>query len=144
MSRWEKGLIAVGAACTVLLAVWLSGGWDRNVAPRHVGAVYSAHESRSSRWPALRQQHLEREPACAFCGSKDDLQVHHVLPFHLYPSRELDETNLITLCGPKGNHCHFMWGHLGSYERWNPDVRQDAARYRREVQEAKTRANGLK
>lgn len=144
MTRLERWIIFGGALATVVLAVWLSGGFDRQVQPQHPRAVYSAHEPRSSHWPAVRKAHLEAEPRCVFCGSTADLQVHHIQPYHTHPELELEPSNLITLCGPKGNNCHFLFGHLGGYERWNPDVRHDAARYRREVQEAKTRANGLK
>lgn len=106
------------------------------------GATYHAAHShpRSSQWPAVRIAHLKVEPACAFCGRTEDLQVHHVVPFHIDPSKELDPGNLITLCGHGGHNCHLVWGHLGSYERSNPDVRKHATMYREAQRRAKTRA----
>jgi len=52
------------------------------------------------------------------------IQVHHVIPFHTDPSKELDENNLISLC--KGG-CHLKIGHGGSYQFYNPHAREDAA-----------------
>lgn len=84
---------------------------------------------RSSKWGALRKKLLAKIKACESCGSKVGLQVHHILPFHLAPDRELDENNVIVLCGEGSEHnCHFLFGHLGSWNAFNPKVRDDAAR----------------
>lgn len=83
-------------------------------------------DARSGHWPKVRADHLDKEPVCAVCGSKLDLQVHHVEPFHLHPEKELDPDNLITLCGPGGHNCHFVFGHLMNYKSWNVHVREDA------------------
>ena len=82
---------------------------------------------RSSKWPTVRKHFLETNPYCAACGHTSDLEVHHVVPFHEDPSKELDPSNLITLCdrpGPK-NH-HLLIGHSGSFRKSNPNVREDA------------------
>lgn len=79
-------------------------------------------EGRSAGWPALRRAHLLVEPACTACGTRADLDVHHVRPFHLYPELELDAANLQTLCG----RCHLLIGHLGTWEAWNPDALKNA------------------
>jgi hypothetical protein len=82
---------------------------------------------RSGRWPAVRDTYLEAHPACEACGCKDEaLNVHHVEPFEFAPERELDPTNLITLCNK--HHCHLMVGHLSDWHSFNPNVREDAAR----------------
>lgn len=81
---------------------------------------------RSGSWARVRREHLEREPACIACGRDDDLEVHHVSPYHLDKSRELDPSNLVTLCA---DPCHLVHGHLMSWKRSNPDVREDCARY---------------
>lgn len=83
---------------------------------------------RSARWPHVRAEHLKQHPACALCGGKNKLEVHHIVPFHVNPDRELDPNNLITLCESKkgGINCHLAVGHLGSYHRYNPDVAVDA------------------
>jgi 5-methylcytosine-specific restriction protein A len=56
------------------------------------------------------------------------LEVHHIVPFHINPSLELDMTNLVTLCECKedGINCHLFVGHLGNYRSYNPEVRVDA------------------
>ncbi len=86
--------------------------------------------ARSSQWPAVERAHLAEHPECAVCGSKEQLNVHHVVPFHVRPDLELERSNLITLCR---NH-HFWWGHLGSWRSWNPDVREDAAIWRKKIE----------
>jgi len=48
------------------------------------------------------------------------------MPFHLDPAKELDPTNLITLCMSK-KECHLYIGHGGSFKQYNPNVRSDAA-----------------
>jgi hypothetical protein len=86
---------------------------------------------RHSRWRSVRTAHLAQEPACVACGSRQKPHVHHVVPVHLDPERELDPGNLVTLCA---GHCHFVFGHLSDWRSWNPSVRADAAAYRRAVE----------
>jgi hypothetical protein len=83
---------------------------------------------RSSKWPALRLQHLKSSGECQVCGGKDKLEVHHIIPVHVDPSLELQPYNLITLCesGLRGVNCHLFFGHLGNYKKWNIEVRSMA------------------
>jgi hypothetical protein len=97
---------------------WQRGNWVRPVGVHE--------EPRSPLWPKVRAEHLKREPACAACGTTSELNVHHVLPFKQYPERELDDSNLITLC----REHHFVLGHSGNWSTWNPNVRADAAKLR--------------
>ena len=82
---------------------------------------------RSSKWRGVRAVHIKKHPLCAVCGGKKKLEVHHIVPFHIDPARELMPSNLITLCeqGPSLN-CHLIAGHRGNYSRWNPFVRGSA------------------
>lgn len=82
--------------------------------------------SRSSKWPKVRKEHLDKNPYCEACGKRTKLDVHHIEPFHLKPERELDPTNLVTLCS---NPCHLVFGHLMDYKSWNPEVIQDCKVY---------------
>lgn len=82
--------------------------------------------SRSSKWSEVRKKHLEKEPCCMACGSCNKPEVHHIVPVHLDPSKELDPDNLITLCD---KYCHFIFGHFMNYQSWNPNVVQDSAYY---------------
>lgn len=86
---------------------------------------------RSSKWPAVRAAYLADHPVCAACGQADQLNVHHVVPFHFDRKLELDPSNLITLCtdGIGHTNCHLMIGHGGNYKCANPCVREDAARF---------------
>lgn len=85
-------------------------------------------------WRTLRSRWLVAFPRCAACGSTRRVEVHHVVPAHVDPSRVLDPENLISLC----RLCHFVFGHLLSWRSWNEDVRADAAAYRRKVDQRPT------
>lgn len=81
---------------------------------------------RSPKWKAVRRAHLEKEGWCRFCGSRSDLEVHHIEPYHLVPWKELDPQNLITLCESLNYNCHLQVGHFGDWRGYNRDVRQMA------------------
>ncbi len=86
---------------------------------------------RSGRWPAVRAAHLREHPSCAACGSADHstIQVHHCVPYHLDRTKELDLSNLLSLCEDGTSQDHFHVGHNGtSWRDFNPHVRADAAR----------------
>ena len=85
-------------------------------------------EPRSSQWPKVRDAHLKIDPVCNVCGTKEDLNVHHIIPFHIDKSKELDPNNLITLCNHNG--CHFTFGHLFNWSTSNPDVVSDAKAFK--------------
>lgn len=88
-------------------------------------------QKRSSLWPTVRKEHLRSNGVCAVCGGRRQLNVHHIIPFHLEPLKELDATNLITLCeGNSTINCHLRFGHWGNYARkHNPCIREDAAKW---------------
>lgn len=83
---------------------------------------------RSNGWGKIRTEHLEKYPRCACCGGIKKLEVHHKVPFHIDPTKELDLDNLITLCENKkqGLNCHLCIGHVGLYKSYNIDVAKDA------------------
>ena len=116
---------------------WL-GRLFRRPEPTDAPDIYG----RSGKWPRVRAEHLKREPACAACGKTEDLEVHHILPYHLDASKECDDGtngfdgNLITLCA---DPCHYVHGHLMSWLRWNVSVREDAAAYRKKLEAARAR-----
>jgi hypothetical protein len=66
---------------------------------------------RSDRWPTVRKHHLDEEPKCQWCGGTKNLEVHHIMAFHLDPAKELDDGNLITLCENPKENCHLKHGH---------------------------------
>lgn len=95
---------------------------------------------RSPGWPATRKAHLIDEPHCQACGGTEALQVHHVLPFWLYPELELEPHNLLTLCEARGRNCHFTFGHLYHWSQYNAHAREDAARQLARVRASRTTA----
>ena len=94
---------------------------------------FSAH--RSPEWPRVRAKHLKTNPTCAVCGGTANIEVHHIEPFHLHPERELDPTNLITLCesGHEGVNCHLHYGHLGDFHSYNVNVVEDAGVWKKKI-----------
>lgn len=94
--------------------------------------IQHGHElnyGRSGEWQTVRKEYLVYRPSCEACGSKKALNVHHVIPYHLDPSKELDKNNLITLC----HTCHLVFGHLMNFKSWNVEVRKDAEWYRNKI-----------
>ncbi len=83
---------------------------------------------RSNGWPRVERHHLKLFPWCAWCGTRSMLQVHHVIPFHVDRTLELEESNLLTLC-MSDLKCHLKEGHDGNWHRWNPDIRAKAAKH---------------
>ena len=81
---------------------------------------------RSGRWPRVRAAHLAANPTCAVCGTRENLEVHHIQPFHLFPELELDPGNLLTLCESPTHNDHLLFGHLLNWSLWNPAVVRDA------------------
>jgi transposase-like protein len=81
---------------------------------------------RSDKWSSVRAEWLKNNPICSACGSKDNLEVHHVIAFHTDMSKELDTTNFITLCEGMDRNCHRFIGHLNNYQSINSNSRVDA------------------
>ena len=81
----------------------------------------SRFSKRSNEWPRVRKEFLKQNPECAVCGKRTGLNVHHIVPFHIAPSKELYHSNLITLC----RRHHLLFGHLGLWKSWNEDVLED-------------------
>ena len=93
--------------------------WERLL--RSAGAYWGA--ARSPKWSAVRRAFVRANPHCAACGTTKELEVHHIIPFHIDASRELDTANLMTLC----NDCHLYIGHLKDWTSYNPHAPADAA-----------------
>ena len=79
--------------------------------------------ARSGKWPAFRRKYLAMHPTCAACGCTDQVEPHHIHPFHLHPDKELDAENLISLCEKHG--CHLAFGHNYDWHAFNPHVAED-------------------
>jgi hypothetical protein len=77
--------------------------------------------SRSPQWSALRRRHIASNPRCAACGRSESVEAHHLVPVQVDKSRELDPSNLITLCGGSRN-CHLVVGHGWNWRTYRPDA----------------------
>lgn len=84
-------------------------------------------KTRSTQWPAVRDEYVREKKKCESCDSTERLQVHHVEPFHLRPDLELSKSNFIAMCMGE-NECHLKIGHGDDFKAYNPDVRLHAAR----------------
>ena len=51
---------------------------------------------RGSRWKQKRREVLKEFPYCQFCGKRDGLQVHHIVPYRI--TQDNGKDNLIPLC----------------------------------------------
>ena len=85
-------VVAAYAACAVAADVAVI--FLRTIGFLPIAPVYGT--ARSGKWPALERDWLKVHPACAACGCRDRVSVHHKRPFHLHPELELKPTNLIT------------------------------------------------
>ena len=92
---------------------------------------------RSPQWGEVRKTYLKTHGTCVACGSKDHLEVHHIVPFHIDPSKELQPTNFITLCQSKSHNDHLIFGHLLDFHAQNTKVVTDAKNYRGELAKRK-------
>jgi hypothetical protein len=84
------------------------------------------YATRSSKWSAVRKQHLKENSFCLACGKNTKLEVHHKIPVHISPELELDPSNLVTLCA---DPCHILFGHLMSFRSYNKTVIEDCSVY---------------
>ena len=86
---------------------------------------------RASDWSTWRKQHVKDR--CDFCGTKgtvlSPLELHHVLPFHLFPHLEKDKNNVVTGC----RKCHLEFFHLGSFKSYNKDIKEDIIHWQDKV-----------
>lgn len=98
-------------------------------------------KKRSSKWPSVRKAFLKDHPNCAVCGGAEKIELHHILPYHVAPEKELSSDNFIPLCESKkgGITCHLFVGHVSSYRGWNPNVAEDAAAWNLKLRENKKR-----
>lgn len=83
--------------------------------------------ARSPKWPAAEKRWLLEHPTCEGCGGTTHLQVHHKIPVHIDPSRELDPDNFKTMCVNPVWQCHLIIGHKGNWQKYRLNVDRAAA-----------------
>jgi len=55
---------------------------------------------------------------CAWCGTTNKIEVHHVCPQHIRPDLAHDTNNMVCLCRVGGKGCHYYIGHHGKEWRY--------------------------
>jgi len=83
--------------------------------------------ARSPKWPEVARAYIAAHPKCAACAETQQLNVHHIYPFHYVvlcgrPDLELDFRNLVALCHGEEREYHLLLGHLDDFESFNPDL----------------------
>ena len=91
----------------------------------------SITKRRHKDWRSFRKDYLKICNECKICGSKRKLAVHHIVPFHVDPSRELQTSNCMTLCF----YCHLIFGHLKNYKSYNRQIQFDAIEWEKRIKE---------
>ena len=106
------------------------------VGPTPLPDVFGAAVPRSGKWRKVRDDYFREHPQCAFagCKCKGPFNVHHLVPFHLDPSKELDPDNLVTVCaggtddeGHESPNHHLWVCHQGDFKDFNPRAKTDLA-----------------
>ena len=82
----------------------------------NVGIFKSLNEWRT--WAKLQKAMIKKQPYCSLCKWKKKLNVHHILPRHLFPIYALIAENTVVLC----RDCHFHYGHFNSFQNFNPFI----------------------
>lgn len=90
---------------------------------------------RSSKWNTLRNNFLKQNTNCIACNTKNNLQVHHIIPVSIDSSKELVYNNLCTLC----ETCHLVFGHLHNWKNYNPEVIRDCQEHLKRVKQFSVR-----
>jgi 5-methylcytosine-specific restriction protein A len=106
--------------------------WSRSFF-RIISRLESLGSPRSSKWKILRGEHIRNNPTCAVCGNSKKVVPHHIIPYHVDPSKEMEPSNLISLCEGETFNCHLFFGHLRNWSKHNPDVVEDARVWREKI-----------
>ena len=69
-------------------------------------------------WRKVHNKHISIESCCQMCDTTKELEVHHIVPWHLAPELRYDFKNLVTLC----RACHFGFGHWRNWHGHNPEI----------------------
>lgn len=79
--------------------------------PNHPAYKGGDPDYRGPQWDAIREVALQRDNyTCQDCGNRDDLAVHHIVPWAKTQDNSL--SNLVTLCRACHSRAHYGDGHL--------------------------------
>lgn len=71
-------------------------------------------------WRKTARLYMVDHKVCELCAEDSELQVHHVVPWHISAELRFVLSNLVCLCQP----CHFRFGHWRRWKDSNPEIRQ--------------------
>lgn len=71
-----------------------------------------------------KKAYLQDNMQCVLCGAEANLEVHHIVPVHLAPELACDPNNFITLCDYGNKGCHYKFGHLCCFTKFNPKIQE--------------------
>jgi hypothetical protein len=71
------------------------------------------HPVRTWRVRKACQDHVKKNPLCAWCNGINKVEAHHVVPLWKDESLGSDSSNFISLCS--ANDCHRVVGHNGYF-----------------------------
>lgn len=84
-----------------------------------------------SKWQfKIREEMAKADPLCRRCRILDGVDIHHVVPVHVDPSRALDRGNVTLLCEPCHNAMHSEQGWQTSHYLYGALAKVDEIDYR--------------
>lgn len=86
-------------------------------------------KKRSPKWDEKQKETVKNHPYCCVCGTKENLEVHHLIPYDWDASLELVDENLRVVCRLD----HFNIGHDRNWKNANPNFDIDAAREKKRL-----------
>ncbi len=92
--------------------------------------------SRHPKWKSISLNYRKKMGKCAVCGKTTNLVVHHKMPFHMNPEKELDENNFVVLCENRPVNCHYLFGHLMNWQGYNPNINEDIETWNKKLETA--------
>lgn len=80
-------------------------------------------------------EYRKKHPVCEITGSKNKVQIHHIIPVWADPSLAADPNNFIALSASA--HIHIIYGHNGNFaRRYVPNIKVIAEKLRAVKQES--------
>jgi len=75
------------------------------------------------------EKYRKLHPTCEITGSKNKVQIHHIVPVWADPSLAADPNNFISLSASA--HIHIIFGHNGNFgKHYVPNVKEIAEKIR--------------
>lgn len=94
----------------------------------------STSNTRSNKWKSISFNYKKKNGKCAVCGKTTNLVVHHKVPFHMSPEKELDENNFVVLCENRPVNCHYLFGHLMNWQGYNQNIDEDIEIWKKKLE----------